>query len=279
MNFLLTNDDGIEGPGLWAVARVLSEYGTVLIVAPDRNYSGYGAALPATQSLTYATYRQHDLIDVTAFALAGTPATCAQVGLYGAFGAGPFDLVVSGANAGANMGRDMLYSGTVGAALTAQLMGVPAIAISLDNRPGETLHWEAAEWGLHEALEMWFKKQEPRPIVMNVNVPNLPVSGLCGTRLTTPSTRSFLTSYHFEEDTLYASSLRVVPNGKGNLREPEMGTDEWAVARGYVSITPLQPFPDMLSVSPWSTTHWLRIPTVTAHEFKSVPDMVYVVER
>ena len=281
MNFLLTNDDGIAGPGLWAAARTLAEYGSVLVVAPADNYSGYGAALPAAQTLAYSASNKHndDLPDVTAFALTGTPATCAQVGLYGAFGHTPFDLVVSGANAGANMGHDVLYSGTVGAALTAQLLGVPAIAISLDNHPGEAIYWEAAEWGLRETLELWLKKQETKPIVLNVNVPNLPVKDLAGLRLTSLGKKSFLTNYSFEIDPLYASTLRVVPQEQGHVPEPEQGTDEWAVAHGYVSITPMQPFQELIHVIPWNAAHRLRTPAIAIHEFKAAPDMIYIADR
>src|SRR4029434_4526063 len=112
-------------PGLWAAAKALAKLGSVLVVAPASNYSGYGAALPAVRSLSYTPHHcdSHDLPDVTAFAVTATPASCAQLGVNGVFGDGPFDLVVSGINAGANIGRDVLYSGTYGAAMTAHLLG------------------------------------------------------------------------------------------------------------------------------------------------------------
>jgi 5'-nucleotidase len=177
------------------------------------------------------------------------------------------------------MGHDVLYSGTVGAALTAQLLGVPAIAISLDNHPGETLYWEAAEAGLHEALEVWLKQPAHSPVVLNVNVPNRPANELAGVRVTTLGSQSFLTHYTFEDDPLYAATLRAVPQKMNSLPEPEPGTDEWAVAHGYISLTPLRPFHELLRAVPWNTTRRLRTPVMTAHEFKSAPDMVYLADR
>jgi 5'-nucleotidase len=145
VNMLLTNDDGITAPGLWAAARALAKGGQVTILAPTTNDSGYGAVFPPSRSFTCSSYRHLDgqPRNVTAYALAGTSATCVHVGLHG-LPAGPFDLVVSGINHGANLGRDVFYSGTVGAALTAHLLGVPAIAISLDAGPAGVAHWEAA---------------------------------------------------------------------------------------------------------------------------------------
>ena len=106
MNILLTNDDGIAAPGLWAAARALASLGQVLVVAPSANWSGYGAALPPVAELAYAPFAvAADLADrVTAFSVDGTPAACAQVGLSGALSTRSIDLVVSGINAGLNVG-------------------------------------------------------------------------------------------------------------------------------------------------------------------------------
>lgn len=137
--------------------RALAVLGHVTIVAPASNYSGYGAALPPAQSLSCSPYRHPENYPdrVQAYILAATPTTCAHVGLSGALGGGPFDLCVSSINLGANLGRDVFYSGTVGAALTAHLLGVPAIAISLDVGLAEVAHWEAAAWALIEAVRLW----------------------------------------------------------------------------------------------------------------------------
>ena len=252
MNILLTNDDGIAAPGIWAAARTLAGMGRVTVVAPASNYSGYGAALPPAHSISYVPYRRPDGHEenVTAYGLSGTPATCAYVGLSGVFG-GPFDLVVSGVNHGANLGRDVFYSGTVGAALTAHILGVPAIAISLDAGPAGVAHWEAAAWALGEAIRLWQANPEPTPVVFNVNVPNLPVSALEGTLITSPVNDSCLTKYHFSPDPHVENTLAVIRQ-EGDKSTPDPWSDAWAVELGYVAITPFRAIPDLLCVILWS---------------------------
>ncbi|MCB0228385.1 MAG: 5'/3'-nucleotidase SurE, partial [Anaerolineae bacterium] len=173
MNILLTNDDGITAPGLWAAARALAPLGSVLVVAPSTNWSGYGAALPPASELGFAPFTvSNDLQErVTAFSVDGTPAACAQVGLSGALSMQSIDLVVSGINAGLNVGRDVFYSGTVGAAITARLMGKPAIAVSLDNGSNGVRHFETAAACLADALLEFAGRLLADPAVINLNVP------------------------------------------------------------------------------------------------------------
>ncbi len=281
MNILLTNDDGIAAPGLWAAARALAEVGQVTILAPTTNYSGYGAALPPSRSFSYFPYRHPDgqPRSVTAYALAGTPANCVHIGLCGTL-AGPFDLVVSGINHGANLGRDVFYSGTVGAALTAHLLGVPAIAISLDVGPADAAYWETAAWALGVAMRLWQTNPPPTagagsesvPVILNVNAPNLPFYRLRGMMITTPADTSCLTRYHFGDDPHAGNTLVVSINGKE--RPPlEPWTDVWAVEQGYVAITPLRAFPDLLCVVPWDISPaTLAMPLLSAAEVTRAPD-------
>lgn len=255
MNILLTNDDGIAAPGIWAAARAVAHLGRVTIVAPATNYSGYGAALPPpTRSLSYFPYRNPEgqPPGVTAYGLMATPATCAQVGLSGVFGGGPFDLLVSGINLGSNLGRDIFYSGTVGAALTAHLLGIPAIAVSLDASSTGIAHWSAAAWALDEVLCLWQENRAYAPVVFNVNVPNLPLSRLAGTLITSPGQHSFLARYRFGFDPHAEQHLAVTRDNDSEPNE-EPWTDAWAVGQGYVAITPLKAFPDLLCVAPWPT--------------------------
>jgi 5'-nucleotidase len=253
MRFLLTNDDGVAAPGIWAAARALAGMGQVTVVAPATNYSGYGAALPPARVLSYFPYHRSDghPDSVTAYGMAGTPASCTHAGLSGALGGGPFDLVVSGINHGANLGRDIFYSGTVGAALTAHLLGVPAIAISLDAGPAGVAHWDAAVWALGEVVRLWQANPEPTPVVFNVNVPNLPVSALEGTLITSPVNASCLARYRFSHDPHVEHTLIVIPEADDRPM-PEPWTDAWAVELGYVAITPFRAVPDLLCVIPWT---------------------------
>lgn len=248
MRILLTNDDGVTAPGLWAAAEALAEFGEVTVLAPATNYSGYGAAFPPVRSLARYPYEppRAGLRGVTAHGLAGTPATCAYVGLSGVFG-GPFDLLVSGINHGANMGRDVFYSGTVGAALTAHLLGAPAIAASLHAGTAGVLHWDGAGWALAEAVRLWQANGAGSDAFFNVNAPNLPRSQLAGALVTTLGERSFLTRYRLASDPHAEHGVSFTPlNDEDVLLTP--WTDEWAVSLRYASITPLQAVPDLLGV-------------------------------
>ncbi|MEY2399336.1 MAG: 5/3-nucleotidase [Actinomycetota bacterium] len=173
MRILLTNDDGIDGPGLHALARALNTCGhEVVIAAPNRDYSGYGAALGplhVTGQVLFEDRAVEGLLGVEAYAVDGPPALCAFSAALGGFG-GNFDLLVSGINAGANLGRAVLHSGTVGAALTASQFGVPAMAVSLAHRGDEAFHWDTAAMCaaslVHAVCEIG------TDAVLNVNVPN-----------------------------------------------------------------------------------------------------------
>lgn len=251
MNILLTNDDGIHAPGLWAAARALVAFGRLTVVAPASNYSGYGAALPPRHQVHYHTYSHPngDLPNVAAYALAGTPATCAQVGLSGVLGGGPFDLLVSGINHGANLGYDVFYSGTVGAALTAHLLGVPAIAVSLAAGPAGIQHWGAAAWVIGEVVRLWQADLAEATPFFNVNVPNLAQPDLDETLITTPCRTSCLSKYRFAPHSHEENVIAVTASETLHSRR-EPWTDEWAIELGYVSVTPFKAFPDMLAAAP-----------------------------
>jgi 5'-nucleotidase len=253
MNILLTNDDGIGAPGIWAAAQLLAKWGAVTVVAPGTNHSGYATALPPTRTLSFFPYQRLDghPDNVTAYGLSGTPASCAHVGLSGVLGGGPFDLVVSGINHGANLGRDVFYSGTVGAALTAHLLGVPAIAISLDAGQAGVAHWNAAAWALGEVVRLWQASPEPTPVVFNVNVPNLPVRHLTGSLITALANDSCLAKYRFASDPHTENVVRLTRQ-EGSATTPEPWTDAWALELGYVAITPFKAIPDLLCAVPWT---------------------------
>ncbi len=270
MNILLTNDDGISAPGIWAAAQALTALGQVTVVAPAGNYSGYSAALPPSRSVSFFSYQHPEgcPANVTAFGLSGTPAGCVHVGLSGAFG-GPFDFVVSGINHGANLGRDVFYSGTVGAALTAHLMGIPAVAISLAAGATGVMHWDTAASALNEIVQLCQTHPEPAPIILNVNVPNLPRKRLAGTLLTAPAYDSCLAKYRFEPDPHLTNTLSVQRQNTAGP-EPQPWTDAWAIALGYVAISPFQALPDLLCVVPWGVpAETFALPMLTATEISA----------
>jgi len=251
MNILLTNDDGIQAPGLWTAARVLAGFGSVLVVAPAANQSGYGMALPPQRDVTYSHYDavSSGLRGVIAFSVTASPATCAQVGLSGALSQRPIDLVVSGVHDAFNLGSDIMFSGTVGAALTAHLLGKPALAVSFDaGRSGIPL-WETAGWVLEEVMRSRSWSEELPAPLLNINIPNRPIAELAGIRITSLSSASCLDRYTIGARS--ETTLRISQKPNFRPSEPESESDAWAVARGYVSLTPLRMFPDMLCVVPW----------------------------
>lgn len=235
-HILVTNDDGVLAPGLLALAQELRKHGKVSILAPERNWSGGGHVKTLDRSLRV---RQFLLADgSTAYASDGAPSDCVALGVLGYFKE-KVDLVVSGINVGANLGHDVTYSGTVTAAMEAVIMGVPAMAVSLElpeNYRGE-MDYQPAARVTGEVLRNVMEHGLPPEILLNVNVPNLPTDQIKGYLMT----RQGLRVYHSRLDE------RIDPRGKpyywiggdAPTGVPERGTDVGALAQGYVSVTPL----------------------------------------
>lgn len=184
MRILITNDDGIEAPGLHALAGALDDDGhDVLVVAPDTDHSGYGAAIGDLGSrsdlhTTRATIPGAPHIE--AYALAGPPALCVMAARLGGFGDPP-DLIASGINPGNNTGRAVLHSGTVGAALTGANLGVSGLAVSVGVGPDGTVGSFAAAAEVAAASIAWLMTA-PAKTVLNVNVPTGPIADVRGSR-------------------------------------------------------------------------------------------------
>ncbi|SFO75345.1 5'-nucleotidase [Geodermatophilus dictyosporus] len=187
---LVTNDDGIDSPGLHALARVAVRAGLeVTVAAPHEEHSGSGAALTAVHSYGRLVLHRRQLPGVDAvrtLAVEASPGFIAFAGVRGAFGEPP-DIVLSGVNKGPNTGTVVLHSGTVGAALTATTQGLPGLAVSLEGAADWTAEhaWDTAEEVTARALR-WVLAHPPGPVVVNVNVPDVPpgrLRGLCAARL------------------------------------------------------------------------------------------------
>ena len=188
---LLTNDDGIDSIGLHVLARAMREHGDVVIVAPDSEYSGAGAALGALHLMQPEVRRAEiDGID-EAWAVNGPPGLCVMLMRLGVFGR--VDLVVAGINPGANVGRAVYHSGTVGATLTARNSGISGVAVSqavtgfgVEGQGWDEMiadqHWDVAAHVGSRVVEAVLRSSTDEPVVVNVNVPNLPVDQLRGWR-------------------------------------------------------------------------------------------------
>lgn len=174
MNILISNDDGVFAPGVIALARSLSEVANVVVVAPETERSGYASALSLCEPLYSRT------LDSGFVAVNGTPSDCVYLALNALFSDTTFDCVVTGINSGANLGQDVFFSGTFGAALTAQAFGVPAIATSLVGASvkgyTEVSQFEMAANAVRELLgkpEVLEKLRQLPDHVLNVNIPDI----------------------------------------------------------------------------------------------------------
>ena len=234
MRILVTNDDGIDAPGVQELARQIERAGhDVVVVAPDHNASGTGASLGAMGpgDPVKVSKRRIDGLQGEGYALSAPPALCVMAGNLEAFGPRP-DAVVSGINAGLNTGRSALHSGTVGGALAGQNFGYRSMAVSLD-RDGDRWHWGAAA----EIAVMLLPHvlAGPSRLALNLNVPGTPrdrIHGIRWTRLATfGSVRAALAKT--EQSRLHFELQRT-----GYV--PEEGTDLAAVRAGYAAITSLQ---------------------------------------
>lgn len=228
MRFLLSNDDGYLAPGLAVMARALAGLGEVTVVAPDRNRSG------ASNSLTLDVPLRVNRADNGFFVVNGTPTDCVHLAIAGLLEQEP-DMVVSGINAGENLGDDVLYSGTVAAAMEGRFLGYPALAVSLAG--AQTGHFETAATVVTTLIGMMSGRQLPADTILNVNVPDRPHADLAGIEATRLGRRHRFESVIKSMDPRGRPVFWIGPPGPEVDEGP--GTDFNAVRRGCVSVTPL----------------------------------------
>ena len=229
MNILVTNDDGINAPGILALADALSTVGKVGVVAPDRERSAVGHALTLHHPLRATP------LDNDRFAIDGTPTDCVNLGIHTLLPFKP-DLVVSGINRGANLGDDITYSGTVSAALEATLMGIPAFAISLVT-DGEGVNYAAAGAFAARLARYIQINGLPADTFLNVNVPDLPADQLLSPRITSQGKRRFEGMIIDKVDPRGRNYYWIGTVELNFLDVP--GSDYAAISRRHISVTPL----------------------------------------
>ena len=229
MRILLSNDDGYFAPGLAALAAALSGLGEVVVVAPEQNRSG------ASNSLTLDRPLMLKQAANGFHFVNGTPSDCVHLAVTGMLDTLP-DIIVSGINNGANMGDDTIYSGTVAAATEGYLLGIPSIAISLTSFEGR--NFAAAGRVARELVERYTANPINQPLLLNVNVPDIPYEELKGIEVTRLGRR------HKAEPVVKMVSPRNETmywiGAAGAAADAGPGTDFNAVERGFVSVTPLQ---------------------------------------
>jgi 5'-nucleotidase len=235
MRILVTNDDGVDSPGIHALAATLVADGhDVFVVAPSDDRSGAGASIGRMMGVGPPPVEQHvweELPDLSVCAIDAPPAMAVFAACLGAFGDLP-DVICSGINPGANTGHLVLHSGTVGATLTGAGYGVPGVAVSIDWSIEGKYHWDVAARMAASAVE-WAAKPEGEARVLNVNVPNLPLDELKGVveAELAPAGEVWVASADVSQ-----GDLKIEITGRA---DPAPGTDVALVRDGYVSVTPL----------------------------------------
>jgi 5'-nucleotidase len=248
VRILVTNDDGIDSIGLHVLARTMCRHGDVVVAAPDREYSGAGAALGALH-LIHPEVRKVHIPDVPeTWSVTGPPGLCVMFSRLGAFGE-PFDLIVSGINPGANVGRSIYHSGTIGACLTGRNGGISGVAVSqavagfgVEGQGWDEMlvdqHWDAAAEVADVVVGALVADLPQKPVVVNVNVPNLPIDEMKGWRHTEVGTlppRAMATA-DLDPIAGHEDAYVVRMSWGDEIPLPE-GTDGGTIERDEVSVT------------------------------------------
>jgi 5'-nucleotidase len=230
VKILVTNDDGYRAEGITHLRAAMASLGEVTVVAPDRNRSGAGNSL--TLDMPLRMFEAEPGVHY----VAGTPTDCVHLAISGVFDF-EFDMVASGINDGANLGDDVLYSGTVAAAIEGRFLGLPTVAISLCTSPGGGRHFDTAARVAHRLVTALMQQPLDAAMILNVNVPDRLYAELAGYKSTRLGFR------HRSDAVLPARDPRghpvywIGPAGAG--ADAGEGTDFLAVANGFVSVTPL----------------------------------------
>ncbi len=234
MRALLTNDDGCASPGLIALASAIREVAETFVVAPEHERSAASHAITLHKPLRAVPVRLGDT-GVPAWATNGTPADCVVLGVLDLLESPP-DVVVSGINLGANLGMDLIYSGTVSGAVEATLFGIAAVAISVAGF--EDVHWQPAARFAAGLVQEVRRRGLPRDTFLNVNLPNRPASELRGVEVTRQSARRYVNRLEKRSDPRGRAYYWLTGAAEEVQHAP--GTDARAVAEGRISVTPLR---------------------------------------
>lgn len=247
MHILVSNDDGYDAPGIKVLADALADMGTVTVVAPDRNRSGASNSLTLDRPLSVSQAANgYTFVD-------GTPTDCVHLAITGLLESEP-DLVVSGINAGGNLGDDILYSGTVAAAMEGRFLGLPAMAVSLVG--SQPTHYATAAKVVLSLLESMPRAGLAPEVILNINVPDVPWEALTGIHATRLGFRH--KAEPVIKDTNPGGDTVYWVGPPGQEQDAGEGTDFYAVRHGAVSVTPIHTdltrYSTLDTVSAWLQT-------------------------
>lgn len=246
MHLLLSNDDGYQAPGLVSLARALADIAEISVVAPHIDRSA------ASNSLTLQTPLRAKEVQSGWYYVDGTPTDCVHLGITGLLNKEP-DMVVSGINSGPNLGDDVIYSGTVAAAMEGRHLGFPAMAVSINSF--EAKYFETAALVTSHLVKQLIHRPLSKEIILNVNVPDIPIDQIRGIQTTRLGNR------HKSEPAVESKDPRGKPiywvGAAGPEQDAGPGTDFHALSENCVSVTPLHVDLTQYSVMD-SVSHWLN---------------------
>jgi 5'-nucleotidase len=229
MNILLSNDDGFLAPGINQLREALLQFSTVTMIAPDQDRSGASNSLTLNMPLRLKEHGQR------IYSVNGTPTDAVHLGLTALFAHKEPDIVIAGINAGANLGDDVLYSGTVAAAMEGRFLGCPAIAIS--SASFQPQHFDSAIRVIKQLLSQINDYPNNANMILNVNVPDLPWQEIKGLQVTRLGQRHRAEPVYKQKDPRGKDIYWVGPPGAE--QDAGQGTDFYAIKQGFVSITPI----------------------------------------
>jgi 5'-nucleotidase len=232
MKILLTNDDGIYSKGIETLFHALSFEHEVSVVAPETEQSAVGHAITILEPLRVNRVNRNGRF--FGYALRGTPADCVKIAVSELLDQAP-EMVVSGINIGANVGVDVIYSGTVSAATEAAVLGIPSIAVSIDSFAPDSLSG-AAEF-IPKLVALAAKEGLPPGVCLNVNVPNLPAERIRGVRVTRQGTQRYVEKYDRRIDP--RNHVYYWLTNESVVRDQDPESDSCALLSGYISVTPI----------------------------------------
>ncbi len=229
---LITNDDGFTAKGIQSLVEAVAEFGELMIVAPDSPQSGMGHAITINNPLRIQ--RIHYFGEHTAYNCSGTPVDCVKIGIYKLGDRKP-DLILSGINHGSNVSTNVLYSGTMSAAIEGALCGVPSIGFSLLDYSVEA-DFTAAQHFVKEIVQKAIEQPMQEGICLNVNIPKLPLSEIKGIKVSKQARAFWDDTFDEREDPLKKKYYWLA--GEFHNYDKGTDTDMWALENGYVSIVP-----------------------------------------
>lgn len=233
---LLVNDDGADAPGLWALFKEIEWLGQPVVIAPLREQSARGHAITVRQPMPLSEVKLEGR--QVGYQLGGTPADCVKLALAEIY-RDQIAMVISGINWGANVGHNILYSGTVGAALEAAMYGLPALAVSLRDESGPPAHYGTAACVARRLAANVLARGLPPGVILNVNVPNLPLSEVAGIALTRQGQETYVDLFEISRRSDGTTVCTNLGGERLSSRASEHPLDDLTLNSRIISITPL----------------------------------------